>query len=222
MYKISIQIFVFLTFGVFLTAMAKAPEWYVSLPRFEQPPHDADELLGMQSVSIPIDTINKYIEQKANYGKGTLTHSFECFDALVGYDVYGVYETDSLSMLYYRTAYTYHDEIKTALNPFAVRYPSTLILYWNEYDEYSLPSIRFNCEEGIFTVITKVRPGELIWETEVTYAVNLPSNRFNRLSYAHNCYDEDGNPPEWFKDGCDTEEEDEIRVEIWPTSKDDE
>ena len=110
-----------------LVPAAKTPEWFDSLPRLERTPHCADELLDMQTTSLPIDTVNKYIEQKANYSKGSLINCFELGDTLLAYDAYGVYDTGAASIIYYKVSYSDHEEIKAALNPFVARFPSCRI-----------------------------------------------------------------------------------------------
>lgn len=214
------QIILFLMLTVFVAAMANAHKWLDAQPRLDCPPQCVDDLLERHTTYFPVDTARKYIEQKANYGKGSLTSCFESWDTLLSYDVYGVYETDSCSILYYKITYNCHEEIKAALNPFGTRYPSLLLLYRQEYGD-SLPSTRFSYDDGIFTVITKDQPGELIWHTNETFFINLSTGRFDKIGYTEKCFDEYGNPPEWFKDYEDGIEEEEKWIEIWPTQRQD-
>lgn len=184
MNSIRMQLLTMLLCVAFLVTVSKTPEWFDSIPRIERTPHCADELLDMQTVNLPIDTVNKYIEQITNYGKGSFINSFELGDALQAYDAYGVYDTGSVSILYYKVSYSDHEEIKVALNPFVARFPSTLPLYWREVDGDSLPSKLFNYADGIFTLTSQTRYFDFVRIITQQYSVDTLSNRFNRQNHA--------------------------------------
>lgn len=173
----------FIMSATVLWAVGKAPTRFNSLPRLEQTPHDANELLCMQTVCLPIDTINRYIEQNVNYGNGTSMFKFGGGDSLIVYDAYGVYESDSLSILYYRASYSHHEEIKAALNPFVARYPSTLLLYRQPCDGDSLPSWRFNYADDMFNIISQISYFDMVKIVTQKYSVDIQSNRFKRQEH---------------------------------------
>lgn len=185
--KQTLSTLIFVTAAI--TAIAEAPEWFDTLPQLYHQPHNAEELLGIHTKTLPIDTANKYIEQTVNYNRGSLTYRFEGGDSLHTYEAYGIYETDSTTLLYYKVTYGQHIEIRVALNPFTTRYPSTLRLYWHESNGDSLPSMRFNCTDGEFTVISRVQPGDSIRQVTETYDVDLSNNRFRRLTYSTVLFD---------------------------------